>query len=71
MSKKKTRNWSTPLEESHQEALNFAQGICVSLSIMKLLNQLEELEAQGVEINETYKTNLLITLLGDAPQGSA
>ena len=35
VSKKKGRNWSTPLEEAQQEAVDFAQGICMSLNILQ------------------------------------
>jgi hypothetical protein len=74
MSKKKkktSREWSTPLEESKRATAQFAQGLVMSLSILKLIRQLEELEAQGVTIDETYRENLILSLASDVPVGQA
>ena len=74
MSKKKKkagREWSTPLEESKQATVKFAQGLVVSLSVLKLIRQLEELERQGVTIDETYRENLILSLASDVPVGQA
>jgi len=72
--KKKTnlRNWSTPLDDSRESATKFAQNICTSLSILKLIKQVEELEKQGMDIDEAYKERLLLSLITqDAPVGEA
>ena len=71
MSKKKRRDWSTPLEDAQQEAVDFAQGVCMSLNVLKLVKQIEELKEKGIEIDETYETNLIAALVGDVPVGEA
>jgi len=71
VSKKKQRDWITPLEEAQQEAVDFAQGVCMSLNVLKLIQQIEQLKEQGIEIDETYETNLIAALVGDIPTGEA
>jgi len=73
MSKKKktSREWTTPLEESKALAVEFAQGLAVSLSVLKLIRQLEELEEKGIPIDEKYKESLILSLAGDIPAGQA
>ena len=73
MSKKKKagREWTTPLEESKKEAVRFANGLAISLNVLKLLKQLDELEANGVTVTKEYRESLILQLSAGIPEGEA
>ena len=74
MSKKKkkpSREWITPLEESKMASIQFAENLVMSLSILKLIQQLEELEEKGITVDEDYREKLILSLAANVPVGEA
>tara|TARA_Y100000004_G_scaffold189837_1_gene246045 strand:+ start:133 stop:360 length:228 start_codon:yes stop_codon:yes gene_type:complete len=73
MSKKKKagREWTTPLEESKKEAVRFANGLAISLNVLKLLKQLDELEENGVTVTKEYRESLILQLSAGLPVADA